>query len=226
MQVSTEIRWFFNDQKMISEIEAWFAGYGLQLTKGKFERQDYYLKLPGVASLGLKIREPKKNDRDIWQGKLEAKVLVKELDMPLLTNGNSGKANQWTKFSFNLANDDSTLVEIINSFSAHNNISPLDPNHWIQMDKNRILVKYDFDKKTFAKDDNETKIAEGCGIELTAVQLTGILYYSLGLEAFSNSGKQEENLFETIKYLFSELKVPGLSKENSLTYPEFLSSKI
>ncbi|MEO6720728.1 MAG: hypothetical protein ABIN67_10180 [Ferruginibacter sp.] len=222
MQSSTEIRWFFYERKDIIEIEKWFAGFNLKLSDGKFDRQDYYLKLAGVTSLGLKIREANKNDERKWVGKLEAKVLVRELDLPSIANGNSGNANQWTKFSFSLPAGESTLTEILSDLALGDNV--VDLNHWIRMDKDRILLMYDLEKKELTK--SNEKINEGCGIELTALQLEGVVYYSFGLEAFSGSARHQQNLFETLKYVLNELKITGLSKQNSLTYPEFLTTKI
>src|SRR5829696_5294499 len=116
MQASTEARWFFDNREKITLVEKWFAGFQLKLNTGNFERKDYYLKLPGVTSLGLKIRESKLDADGKWQGKLEAKVLIKNLDILQLEKGNAGYANQWTKFSFSLPAGESTLEEILGSF--------------------------------------------------------------------------------------------------------------
>ena len=132
MQASTEIRWFFNERSDIIEIEKWFAGFNLKLNMGRFDRQDYYLKLPGVKSLGLKIREASKDDDGKWIGKLEAKVLVKELDMPSMEKDISGNANQWIKFSFSLAAGEPTLTEILDGFAIDTNAA--DFNHWLWLE--------------------------------------------------------------------------------------------
>jgi hypothetical protein len=221
MQASTEIRWFFQDRKEIAGIEKWFSDFHLELDDGDFERQDYYLKMSSETKFGLKIREPKKEISGKWKGKLEAKILIKELAAIELENGNSGRANQWTKFSFSLQAGEETLEEIMATY-LHDNYSDNDDAHWIKMEKNRILLKYDIEQKKFIK--GEVLINEGCGIELTAIRINDNLYYTFGLEAFSVTGRHEQNFFETLHYVFSKLKVPFLSTSNSLTYPEFLSA--
>ena len=223
MQTSTEVRWFFRDKNEIKQIEDWFAVHGLVLQDDQFDRQDYYMKLPGVSNLGLKIREPKKTNGG-WQGKLEAKVFLRELHFPELDGMNAGKANQWTKFSFALPTGESTLTEILNGYGVVNNpVNTLDSNHWTRVDKTRILLKYDLEKRELTKDNKP--IDEGCGIELTAIKLENDIYFSFALESFSGTGKQEHNFIETIHFIFSQLKTSGLRKENSLTYPEFLLTK-
>jgi len=225
MQASTEARWFFHEREKVTAIEKWFAGFQLKLNTVNFERRDYYLKLPGVTSLGLKIREPKPDANGKWQGKLEAKVLIKNIDIPKLKQGYSGYANQWTKFSFSLPAGESTLVEILDDFSVAGNLQDgEDRSQWIELKKNRVVVEYDVEKKECSV--GVRAIPEGCGIELTALQINGVLKYSFGLEAFSNSGKQEENFFETLNYVFNEIKVEGLSVENSLSYPQFLALEV
>ena len=223
MQTSTEARWFFNDRREIKQIEEWFAAQGLVLQDGEFERQDYYMKLPGISNLGLKIREPRKTNEG-WQGKLEAKVLLREIDSPELDGANTGKANQWTKFSFALPAGESTLTEILDGYGVANNpVNGLDFNHWTRVDKTRILLTYNLDKREIVQ--SGPLINEGCGIELTAIKLDNDVYYSFALESFSGTGKQEQNFIETIHFIFKQLKTSGLRKENSFTYPEFLLTK-
>ena len=224
MQASTEIRWFFEERQEIILLEDWFMHYHLQLNTKSFERQDYYMRLPGVTTLGLKIREPKKNKTGDWEGKLEAKVFTKELGVSQTLHGNSGRANQWTKFSFSLAAGETTLTEVLNELGVGDNIaSGKNFDYWIPMDKSRILLKYDLDKKDFTKGDEQ--IQEGCGVELTMLQLQNKIYFSFGLEAFSASGKHEENLFLTLKHVFDEVKISGLAVGNSLSYPEFIAAR-
>ena len=116
MQLSTEIRWFFRQGDGISAIANWFEGFGQRLIPGQFERTDFYLRLPGVSSLGLKIREATKDDGVNWTGKLEAKVLTRDLGMLKMENGAEGVANEWTKFSFQLTDGEPNLTKILDSF--------------------------------------------------------------------------------------------------------------
>jgi hypothetical protein len=176
-----------------------------------------------MTNLGLKIREPKRDSAGNLSGKLDAKVLINELPVLELKGHNSGTANEWTKFSFNLEQNDRTLTEILQSFSQEGP-GPIVKGHhfWVRLDKSRILLKYEpAQNKVFAVDMN---IAEGCGIELTAIRINGARYYSFGLESFSESGQQRKNFYATLEFLFSEINITSLSIANSLSYPQFLAA--
>ncbi len=221
MLPSTEIRWFFRQREDVAAIEAWFSSFGLTMNLEKFDREDCYLKLDGVSNLGLKIRESKPNGPGNWTGKLEAKVLVKEIGELKLEGGSSGIASQWTKFSFGVKEGDPALNEVINGLLPGVKDNEAVQTHWIKMEKNRLLIHYDLLQKRFVT--NPGTLSEGCGVELTAIRISGKLYYSFSLEAFSTSGRHEQNFFETLNFLFSTLHPPGLTVENSYDYPRFLS---
>ena len=222
MQSSAETRWFFDNRKSARPIENWFHHFRLTLNDRLFDRHDYYLKLPGVINLGLKIREPNLI-KGKMKGKLEAKTLVKELPLVRLRGDNTGKANQWSKFSFNLAEDDAALLSILNNYpAAADATGKLSREHWIKLEKSRILVTYDPTTKQIT----DTKPDEGCGIEFTAIRVDSTTHYSFGLEAFSSRGNQEPLLYEALSFVFDQIKINGLSAKNSLTYPEFILSKI
>jgi len=223
MQLSTEVRWFFQGVQDVAPIAHWFEGLGQRLSPGQFERTDYYLQLPGVTTLGLKIREAKKDDGVNWTGKLEVKILTRDLGMLKMENGSTGLANQWTKFSFKLSDGEPNLAAILDSFLPGNS-NPEEKKHWIKMEKNRLLVMYDQQQKMFLADD--ARLMEGCGIELTALRINDKTDYSFAFEGFSATGKHEENFFEAVNLFFSEVKLPALPGSRSFGYPSFLLEKI
>lgn len=223
MQTNTEVRWFFHRDEDISPIAHWFEGFGQRLNPRQFERTDYYLKLPGVSNLGLKIREAKKDDGVNWTGKLEAKVLTRDLGTLKMENGSTGTANEWTKFSFQLIDGEPNLAKILDSFLPGNS-SHAEKECWIKMEKNRLMVIYDQQQKNFVT--NETIITEGCGIELTAISINDEVEHSFAFESFSSSGKHEENFFEAVNLFFSEVRLPALPGNRSFGYPTFLLEKI
>jgi hypothetical protein len=45
----------------------------------------------------------------------------------------------------------------------------------------------------------------------------------LGFESFSESGKEDRNLQETLAFFFNSAKISGLTKSASMSYPEFLN---
>ncbi|MDO9373852.1 MAG: hypothetical protein Q7T76_05525 [Ferruginibacter sp.] len=223
MQLSTEVRWFFKGGDELAAILNWFESFGQRLTPANFERADFYLLLPGINNLGLKIREPRQADGDGWSGRLEAKVLTRDLGALQLENGSVGNGNQWAKFSFQVKEGDETLNAVLNSFLLPK-INSAERNHWIKMEKNRLLVFYDQQHKSFSADG--VKIKEGCGIELTAIRIHEQLDYSFAFESFSSSGQQEENFFEALNVFFSEVQLPPFQGNRSFGYPSFLLEKI
>jgi hypothetical protein len=175
-----------------------------------------------VTNLGIKIREAARDNAGNWRGKLEAKVLTRELATLKLKSGAAGEANQWVKFSFSLQPGEPTLSGILDGF-IDRKTGEQAAMHWVKMEKSRILVYYDQQSKNFQKDPPPAR--EGCGIELTAIRIEGEVHHSFALESFSASGKHEENFFEALNYFFSEVSVPGLSRHLSFGYPEFLTRK-
>ncbi|MEO6734554.1 MAG: hypothetical protein ABIN01_25260 [Ferruginibacter sp.] len=216
MAISKEIRWFFNDN--IKPMEEWFANLPIPQKldeTGFYPRQDYYLAMPGVRNLGIKIREPKK---DATSGKLKTALEVKQQisdNEPIEMRNAKAFVNTWQKFSYE-------LVEGAENLLAINLPIPTTDKNWIRIDKDRIMVKYDADNKKICE--GKEKLDEACGIELTKIQLLGKEYYSLGLEAFSTSGKKlEANFKACCDYVFKSIYIEGLTLENSLSYPEFLA---
>ena len=226
MQKSTETRWFI-DASQATSFEKWFNATPFNLKfpeTDSFPRQDYYMNLPGISTLGLKIREPKIGKLSSkLESKIEAKVLVQDLGTKTFPNNNSGKINRWTKFSFDLLPEEKTMMNIINALSGSTSIHALDyKNFWIRIDKNRLLLTYDNKKKEIV-DNTIQKIDEGCGIELTKMKVRDHIYYSFALEAFSGSENDKDNLFETLGYFFNQTMLSDLSATQSLSYPEFIT---
>ena len=90
MQASTEIRWFVSSANTIEALAEWFGHFGQILNDREFDRTDYYLHLPGVTNLGIKIREAARDNAGNWRGKLEAKVLTRDLARLKLETGAAG----------------------------------------------------------------------------------------------------------------------------------------
>jgi len=219
--LSKETRWFLANEK-VQPIKDWFQG----LSKPKhfnvdeiYPRQDYYLIMPGVENLSIKIREPKK---DAATGKiktaLEVKRLVSENEPLELKNNNNGYSNKWQKLSYELTETGNDLLSI-------NSLLPFSGDNWLRVDKDRILAKYDAKHNSIAGEDDYPD--EACGIELTKVKLNNSVYYSFGLEAFSKSGdKLDKNFAGCCNYIFDQINVTGLALGSSLSYPEFLATLI
>lgn len=218
MQESSELRWFFTEKKDIEILERWFQKRDLQFRNYFFDRQDYYLVLPGVNSLGIKLREATQDFSGKWLGKLESKILVKDVGEIDLPGGNVGICNEWRKFSFVLPAGEATLEAIISSLTV--DTKKADVKNWVKMSKQRLLLIYDLEQRKIVI--NEAAVHEGCGIELTMIEMNEVLCYSFAFEGFSATGRHPDNLVETVQYIFEECKITGLSAAGSYAYPEFL----
>lgn len=65
-------------------------------------------------------------------------------------------------------------------------------------------------------------LKEGCGIELTRVQVSGETCYTFGVEAFSAADRSRHNLILAMDTLLAELPGLRLTREESKSYPAFL----
>jgi len=219
--ISKETRWFLAKEK-VQPIITWFEG----LNKPQYlsddaiyPRKDFYLVMPEVENLGIKIREPKK---DAVSGKiktaLEVKRLISENEELELRNNNKGYSNKWQKLSYELTEGGSDLLSVNSSLSSSG-------NNWLRVDKDRILAKYDAQHKTITE--GNADLDESCGIELTKIKINNSVFYSFGLEAISKSGhKLDKNFSGCCSYIFDQINLTGLSPESSLSYPEFLAKMI
>jgi len=219
--ISRETRWFLPNDKMLP-VTAWFENLPGSRRLGNspgFPRQDYYLKMPGVKNIGIKIREPKK-DRDSGKIKslFEVKRLISEKEPMKFANNNNGHSGKWQKLSYELTDSGNDLMLINPTLSSSD-------KNWIRVDKDRILVKYDARNKLIVGE--STNIREGCGIELVKIKIDNSVHYSFGLEAFSESGKKlDKNFFDCCDHIFEQPGLTGLALDYSFSYPEFLMKMI
>ena len=219
--ISRETRWFLPGNR-VKPIVAWFGSLASPQhmdDNQDFPRQDYYLKMPGVENLGIKIREPK---QDQATGKikslLEVKRMVSEKEQFEFAGSNNGYTAKWQKLSYELTERGDDLVLI-------NPLIPSSGNTWVRVDKDRILAKYDAKNKSIV--DGSTDIGEACGIELAKIKVNNSVHYSFGLEAMSKSGKNlEKNFYDCCDLVFDQIGLTGLTLFTSLSYPEFLVKMI
>lgn len=201
MLASTETRWILSSDE-IKIVEKWFSKYNESFKEGDlFERQDYYLKTDSTE-LGIKLREPKKNEKGEVIAKLEIKTLTTDFSVQKFNNGNSGNVNSWVKFSFDTDPQKNPLDLIIG------NSSNMLSSEWIKIEKNRLLVKYDFENDRIVS--GKEMIGSGSGIE-----------------SFSDKkGNTNEVFYQTMNFLLTDIKISGLEQVNSKSYPEILLQKL
>jgi len=217
--ISKEIRWFLSTTG-IKPIERWFENLSTPqkiADDNVYPRQDFYLNMPGVKNMGIKIREPKEdNHYGRWKTKFEVKRQIETNNKIEFNNQVKGYANKWQKLSYELTGAEENILSI--NFPMRT-----ESKEWIRVDKNRIMVQYNAETRRIYQGDD--LLNEACGIELTKIKIAGNVYYSFGLEAFSKSGNRLDDTFrECCDVVFSSINSEGLTPDHSFSYPEFLSS--
>ncbi|MCO6175627.1 hypothetical protein NHF50_11295 [Flavobacterium sp. NRK F10] len=210
MLKSAEVRWLLNKGQE-KQIEHWFATYDQQFgLEDNYPRYDYYLSLPDIDSLGIKIRDP----REMKEGLVSHVEIKKQIEENKTFKFNEhieGQLNTWIKYSIKLV-DAPLIVEILNSGNA--------TTGWIPVAKDRLILKYDLNTRKLVS--ATTFVDEGCGIELTRFKLKEKSIYTFGFEAFSKSDQEKRNLFRTLPLIFESVGKIELNKKNSKSYPEIL----
>jgi hypothetical protein len=213
MLKSTETRWILTSNE-VAITEKWFEKYDEKFKSfDSFPRQDYYLKT-NSDSLGIKIREPKKDSEGNILAKLELKSLTEDVGIQNFINQNVGVVNSWIKYSFELDKSKNPLDLI---HFSNKNIK----NEWLLIEKDRLLVK--FDALTNKIVSSNEMISSGAGIELTKFKLNKIVYYTLGIEAFDENDNDKNVFFKTMESLFNDLELKHLAANNSKSYPQIIS---
>ncbi len=214
MLPSYEVRWFFEEEPYA--LAQWFQHKGMAFAAESPSRNDHYLPLAAKKGLGIKLRE----------GNLEIKQLVKSSGRKsfiLLTI--TGRVQQWVKWVFNLQEKDPVSTDII---SRHQ-------YDWVEVAKDRLGFKYSLGgrgKRTTMVGIKEI-VPEGCQVEYTRILIKDRIYYSFGLEAFSETGREKQNFSKGSRLVFKEMKEWNSDKVNdfmkihlalkdSMGYPEFL----
>lgn len=189
---SSEIRWWSTDKDILWEF------YERLPEKGEGNREpdrtDYYLESDTINT-GIKIRE----------GNHELKVkraIDEELDF--------GTMEHWIKWS---TSEESNILNTVDNQLL---------DEWISVKKERYKKTYKITNQTEIEFIKDGFPAEGCGAEFTVIQVQGSqkTIYSAGLEAFSSSDRERENLLNLIEKL--NLDFSSFSRKDSYGYPEFL----
>jgi len=198
MLTTAELRWFYPG-KLPEVVLQWFEQDQIRLASAE-EREDIYLYVPDSDFVGIKLR----------QGRLEIKWRKAELG-DLHFGKATGKAEKWTKWLCeDLSNECFQPNEVTGKF-------------WVSVKKKRTQRTY----KSFADqlvsvkagDENE----EGCNVELTELEVSGNLWWSLAFEAYSKSDRTLENLKKTASRILQNYHHQQLEAKDSYAYPHWLS---
>jgi hypothetical protein len=197
MLPTVEARWFMVG-RVPEEAQWWFERSG-PVTNAQ-PRTDSYLRLPGVTSIGIKLRE----------GRFEVKRREIDFGLALLGSRVTGRLGLWRKWSFTVSVTDPTEVP---------------DDGWINIAKERRLRKYAIDDVTgLTAVDPDSFPERGCSVELTEMNVRDVEWWSVGFEAF---GPDEARLRSTLELVattcLDSQDHPALHAENSFDYPEWLA---
>lgn len=200
MYPTAEVRWFYRGE-LPPGVLAWFQRLGGVLG-APAARTDYYLRLADGDALGVKLRE----------GRIEIKQRQRQYGLLRLHQRAAGRVEGWRKWSFALAGADSQLVGGV----------ALDPA-WVGVKKERRLRVYRLTaaQEVMAIPAGENP-AQGCGVELTQVNVGGQGWWSLGFEAFGEEVTLQESLLLVARHVLSAAEPPALDAQYSRSYPQWL----
>jgi hypothetical protein len=209
MLPSVEVRWF--GRGAIPEvITDWF--YQAELPpESESNRDDYYLRLAGIETIGVKLR----------QGNIEQKVRQQPPASGGLHPFAEGQVEHWRKWSFKLNEHDANLDAIANGDAD-----------WVRVAKERLLRKYAItDGQVVTQVRIGDRPAEGCNLELTRIRVGGDAvsplaaaeWWTIGFESFGTETAIADHLRMVVKHVFSKTQALPLRAEASYGYPHWLN---
>src|ERR1700733_11784409 len=110
MLPSVEVRWFISGS-LPEKLRTWFE-QGILVAADRKKRTDHYLCLPGMTSIGVKLRE----------GKFEVKRRDADLGLATIGSRAIGRLGLWRKWSFTIADEAAEKAP---------------DNHWCSIEKTR-----------------------------------------------------------------------------------------
>jgi hypothetical protein len=215
MLPTAEVRWFYEGDIPETTLQRFKSGE-LPQDKGTIEeRKDVYLYLPGMDSLGIKLRgtdKRRENDAD----QLEIKRRQLEGGVVTFFTGVTGRLEHWSKWVFHGESSDPQLSTILTAKDEA----------WVSVGKVRYLRKYEVtsDKRVLAVPLNEWS-GNGCNVELTGlIAPGGQVWWTLGLEAFGEADVSiEDNLRLSANYFFAGTCLGMFEERDSYGYPRWLN---
>lgn len=202
MFATVEVRWFYEGRVPV-EVREWFQR-GVYGPDEQPRRVDHYLRLGDTDSLGIKLRE----------GRIEIKQRHHPHGIVHFHERAAGLVEGWRKWSLPLAEVGEGLAHALVPASA-----------WIAVQKERSLriCRIGSDGLLIPVP-GVAYPGQGCGVELTAVEVGGAVWWSLAFEAFGDGSYLQENLVSGIERLFNHEGVPFLLEaQASCGYPRWLS---
>lgn len=211
--VTAEVRWFFHGP-CPARIEQWFE-QGRALTTET--RDDSYVALRGVTSVGIKLRGRAAED----EVRLEVKARHGQPEPLRPAQGVVGLAAAWSKW---------TLV-VNRSDAIASGLEP--PIPLIITHKRRSLRHFVHDGRGVTEMPASTNVEVGCDAELSEVALAEYPdrpWWSLAFEAFGTKPEAWAALRATVPHFFGTSDAPPLGpgqafeERSSKAYPAWLAA--
>jgi hypothetical protein len=202
MLPTVETRWFMAGPLPQDTLQ-WFQRGAPAPSLKPAPRTDRYLLVPGVTGLGVKLRE----------GRFEVKRRDADFGLTALASRTTGRLAVWRKWSFQVSSDVVTVDE-----------------DWISISKERYLRKFTVQgSASIAEVDPSTYPECGCSVELTRLRAghddREADWWSVGLEALGPDPSQLRTELRVVAaHFFEREDCPSLRVEDSLDYPEWLTS--
>ena len=201
MYPTAEVRWFYWGTVPRAVVD-WLE-QGTDLPERQTPRRDHYLRLPGNASLGIKLRE----------GRIEVKRRTQQRGTARFGENVVGTVEHWRKWSFPMEAAQAGADAWLTPATA-----------WIPIDKARRLRRYGL-----AADGTLSQVSlgrmpqRGCEFELSEVRAGGGTWWSVCLEAFGQEDSLEDSLYAVSALLLFSAWPVAMEEEQSSGYPEWFN---
>lgn len=205
--ISTEARWFGND-KIPTELVSIFSK-----TQKEVRTDSYWIGTLKKSSVSEFDRELfSKTGIKYRDSALELKTKFNNLASSNSFLNTNAKIERWGKKNLGF------FPEYVD-FKHDNN--------WLPIEKTMYLLKYRCENNALSEVDKNIFLSgPGCKIELTQIESSVGQYWTLAFEAFGEPKEQLNVLEKTIDHVLKDITDNLLKKEDSMSYPEWLSKSI
>jgi len=218
MLASIEVRWFFDRDALSTPIvEGWIENespYGDAgpipkdvLWRERLEKKpDVYALVPGAADMGIKWRE----------GELQVKARREDCGLSAFEGGLQGRVERWLKWSYKGQSIEAAFRPWFEKSARGPRI--------VEVAKYRALRKIQIDARGKATEVRpDTFPGRAVAVEVTALEVLGARYWSIGLEAFPDDSGMSPALAEVANKFLSRLRGVPLTAANTDSYPSWLA---
>jgi hypothetical protein len=214
--LSAEVRWFCEGELPEEVLPSFWSGDLPTNEKQGEPRIDFYLYLPGVDDIGIKLRGEINMPQEVTnEMKLEVKSRQREAGVISFLNGVSGHLEYWNKSEFS---GESANPERFTTLRKESEA-------WIGVSKERYLRKYEVEEgKGVQPVPANARYDNGCQVELTKLMTEHKLWWTFGFEAFGETEEAlENNLKLSANDFFGKAGWEMFEEKDSYGYPRWLN---